>query len=117
MDLDQDDDGILNRGDNCPLVIDYMGFDADIDGIGDACDPNPYQPDGQAEEVTLTQRVHIGAQETAAIPPAAGGEGISDQAAQAGSRPGHCTSSRSAPHSCWAAGIAVAGIARSRRGE
>jgi hypothetical protein len=70
--LDQDGDGIFNRGDNCPLVVDPMGYDADIDGIGDACDPNPYEPDGQAEDVTLTQTVHIGAQEGAAALPAAG---------------------------------------------
>jgi len=116
VDLDQDDDGILNRGDNCPLVVDPMGFDADTDGIGDACDPNPYQPDGQAEEVTLTSLVHIGPQDTAASLPSAGGDAI--RGADAGRLPSWAlyAIALSAPL-VLGGGIAVAGVVRSRRGE
>jgi hypothetical protein len=47
---DQDDDGYLNRGDNCPLNANGVGgtnqADTDKDGIGNACDPNPGEVDG-----------------------------------------------------------------------
>lgn len=42
---DEDGDGYLNRQDNCPLEPNGEDADnqadADVDGIGDACDPNP----------------------------------------------------------------------------
>jgi len=45
---DQDGDGFMNRGDNCPLVADTPGptaqDDADRDGIGNLCDPAPGAP-------------------------------------------------------------------------
>jgi hypothetical protein len=45
---DQDGDGFLNRGDNCPLIADTPGptaqDDVDRDGIGNLCDPSPGVP-------------------------------------------------------------------------
>jgi len=75
---DQDGDGYLNRGDNCPLVangVDQTGTaagnqkDTDSDGIGEACDPNPDDADseGEAREVLVSQDVTI----TEAAPPVA----------------------------------------------
>lgn len=51
-DSDQDDDGYVNRQDNCPLVANGEEepdnqADADLDGIGDACDPNPNIADSE----------------------------------------------------------------------
>ena len=42
---DEDQDCFSNRQDNCPLVANDQ-TDADSDGIGDECDPNPSSPDG-----------------------------------------------------------------------
>jgi hypothetical protein len=68
---DEDDDGYLNRGDNCPLAANGVNDadnqkDSDFDGIGDACDPNPNDADseGEAPEVMRSQDVTI----TAAAP-------------------------------------------------
>lgn len=59
LNSDQDADGYLNKGDNCPLIAngeeesnqkdsDENEFgDARPDGIGDDCDPNPLVPDGE----------------------------------------------------------------------
>jgi hypothetical protein len=51
---DQDDDGYLNRGDNCPLVANGLSgnnqLDTDRDGIGNACDTHPNNVDGSQEE-------------------------------------------------------------------
>ena len=38
---DIDNDGILNAEDNCPDNCNTQQLDADDDGIGDACDPDP----------------------------------------------------------------------------
>ncbi|MCX4246266.1 thrombospondin type 3 repeat-containing protein [Paraliomyxa miuraensis] len=38
---DADMDGILDGGDNCPMVMNPMQEDGDMDGVGDACDPCP----------------------------------------------------------------------------
>ena len=38
--LDLDGDGILDIGDNCPLVANAYQVDIDGDGAGDACDPD-----------------------------------------------------------------------------
>jgi hypothetical protein len=70
---DEDGDGYLNRGDNCPLLAngvndaDNQG-DSDFDGIGDACDPNPDNADseGEAPEAVLSADVTI--TEAAATP-------------------------------------------------
>jgi len=75
---DQDGDGYLNRGDNCPTVANGVSQagtaagnqkDSDSDGIGDACDPNPLKADseGEAPEVLLSSDVTI----TEAVPPVA----------------------------------------------
>ena len=38
---DTDSDGILNINDNCPDVYNPLQLNADGDGIGDSCDPDP----------------------------------------------------------------------------
>jgi hypothetical protein len=42
--LDQDGDGIVNRGDNCPLVANPGQEDNDTDGHGEVCDDCPVTP-------------------------------------------------------------------------
>ncbi|MBL8167513.1 MAG: putative Ig domain-containing protein, partial [Acidobacteria bacterium] len=39
--LDADNDGVLNAQDNCPLLANSDQADANGDGLGDACYPNP----------------------------------------------------------------------------
>jgi thrombospondin 2/3/4/5 len=38
---DIDSDGIINTEDNCPDKCNSEQLDADVDGIGDVCDPEP----------------------------------------------------------------------------
>jgi len=81
---DEDLDGYLNRGDNCPL--DGNGDpnetgnedqdnqrDSDDDTIGDACDPNKDDADAQGElkKATVKYTVTIGAGTGAGGPPSA----------------------------------------------
>ena len=63
---DHDNDGFLNRGDNCPLVANGVNedgqLDTDDDGIGDACDTlalgnGPNIPDGHRHEGCATRAV------------------------------------------------------------
>lgn len=81
FDLDADNDRYVNRGDNCPMVVNgldagpdgiygtgddiVLGInnqgDVDTDGIGDACDPNPFTPDGHMHAVCNTMSVNVGA--------------------------------------------------------
>lgn len=37
---DRDDDGVLDYLDNCPESANPAQFDFDLDGVGDACDPD-----------------------------------------------------------------------------
>ena len=71
---EQDADAYLNRQDNCPLVSNGQRYDsagaqldspadqadADFDDIGDACDPNPDTPDGEAIVATRSVEVIVG---------------------------------------------------------
>ena len=41
---DQDGDGFLNRGDNCPLIANDNQLDVDRDDLGDVCDTEPGVP-------------------------------------------------------------------------
>ena len=40
VDSDDDNDGVPDINDNCPLVVNPNQTDADNDGVGDACDPD-----------------------------------------------------------------------------
>ena len=40
QDVDDDDDGILDAKDNCPLAANFDQLDTDKDGQGDECDPD-----------------------------------------------------------------------------
>ncbi len=76
---DQDFDGYLNRQDNCPQAPNGLSqdnqADADMDGIGDACDTiangsqGPTVPDGHFHTVCLVDLVQVGAGGTPAIDP------------------------------------------------
>jgi hypothetical protein len=53
-DLDRDQDGVLDRADNCPLAVNPDQTDSDGDLVGDACDnclavTNPDQRDTDAD--------------------------------------------------------------------
>ncbi|MCP5408948.1 MAG: PKD domain-containing protein [Chromatiaceae bacterium] len=41
MDIDDDDDGLTDEEDNCPVVPNPEQVDSDFDGLGDLCDPTP----------------------------------------------------------------------------
>ena len=47
---DPDSDGFPNRQDKCPLVSDVSQADGDYDGIGDACDKNDWNNDGDTTD-------------------------------------------------------------------
>ncbi len=57
---DCDDDGFLNRGDDCPLVANAGQQDTDQDRIDDACDGSPGGVDGAVPVMCLTGAVDIG---------------------------------------------------------
>jgi hypothetical protein len=72
---DQDGDGYLNRQDNCPLIENGQGddltgafleppanqSDLDFDDIGDVCDPNRDDPNGESVVMGLEGEVVVGA--------------------------------------------------------
>lgn len=47
-DTDDDNDGIPDVRDNCPLVANANQTDFDKDGIGDACDTDNEDPEARA---------------------------------------------------------------------
>jgi hypothetical protein len=72
-DSDEDADGYLNRQDNCPREpngeAEDNQADADIDQIGDACDPNPDTADGELLSSQLNAEIIIGDGTGAGGPP------------------------------------------------
>ena len=57
---DEDGDGWMNYGDNCPLVANPDQLDTDGDGIGDLCDPHPTVVDGARASFCNVSAVTIG---------------------------------------------------------
>jgi hypothetical protein len=47
---DDDNDGVLNDADNCPLVKNYFQQDTDLDGAGDLCDECPFDDTDSCEK-------------------------------------------------------------------
>lgn len=71
---DQDDDLLVNRWDNCPLIANAFPVDSDQDGLGDPCDP---EPDDQSnggtahrDQACVFDTITVGAGGSAAPPPA-----------------------------------------------
>ena len=58
---DEDGDGWQNRGDNCAIVSNEDQADVDLDGLGDACDPDPAERTGHFHLMCLVTTVTIGA--------------------------------------------------------
>ncbi|MFH1724261.1 MAG: right-handed parallel beta-helix repeat-containing protein [Elusimicrobiota bacterium] len=48
-DPDDDNDGVDDERDNCPVTPNKTQKDKDRDGLGDACDACPYDPDNDAD--------------------------------------------------------------------
>ena len=85
---DEDLDGYLNRGDNCPLKANGQPIDKDNptadetnqadkdkDQIGDVCDPEPDTANGELIFKQVTQDVKIGTGSGTGGPPAGFGQG------------------------------------------
>ena len=48
---DIDNDTVLDSNDNCPTVANTLQQDSDADSLGDACDPFPFDADGDADGI------------------------------------------------------------------
>ena len=65
IDDDDDGDGILDDGDNCPLIANAEQLDTDADGLGNACDSDD-DGDGEADVTDckpFDAEIHTGATE------------------------------------------------------
>ena len=68
---DEDNDGWMNRNDNCVVDPNPDQADADGDAIGDACDPDPDTPSAHRHALCFVQQVNVGSGGTPAVEPQA----------------------------------------------
>jgi hypothetical protein len=71
VDQDHDNDGFVNRGDNCPVVPNADQADIDRDSIGDACDDNPAAVSMHRHLECIIKEIDVGAGGDPAVVPAA----------------------------------------------
>ena len=60
QDIDEDGDGWLNRGDNCPTVANADQSDVDRDSLGDVCDDDPVGLSPHQHFSCIVEEVDIG---------------------------------------------------------
>jgi YVTN family beta-propeller protein len=56
---DTDNDGVLDKADNCPAVSNPTQSDADGDGLGDTCDSNTFAPVANNESYNTNQNTPL----------------------------------------------------------